>query len=297
MAIREHKAYSRRRRLLRKDLGVLVVFRQFWFLYGQLNAGGWASNSQDENSVLGHPPNITLIPTLFCPLIGSGERDHPSSPVMTSQPQDLDNQPFLSIRDNDAQDHPNTAADLQLHNSDDFLENENEDHGSPRQPQKPSRKSQLSDRVKRRVLALQLGGDTSRGTKSIELTEFSHEALPGDSSATLLQPSDSDDEPTEENTAVPQPATWSPLWLKQSVLGVFLLLFFSCTVAFPILLSYSEKPRGLGRAELSATDVWRFAPTAGKFPLGRKTVPKLNSSSLQFSRSSPYSGHGWNYRL
>uniref|UniRef100_A0A0B7JWF8 Uncharacterized protein n=1 Tax=Bionectria ochroleuca TaxID=29856 RepID=A0A0B7JWF8_BIOOC len=181
---------------------------------------------------------------------------------MTSQPQDLDNQPFLSIRDNDAQDHPNTAADLQLHNSDDFLENENEDHGSPRQPQKPSRKSQLSDRVKRRVLALQLGGDTSRGTKSIELTEFSHEALPGDSSATLLQPSDSDDEPTEENTAVPQPATWSPLWLKQSVLGVFLLLFFSCTVAFPILLSYSEKPRGLGRAELSATDVWRFAPTA-----------------------------------
>ncbi|CAH0026232.1 unnamed protein product [Clonostachys rhizophaga] len=181
---------------------------------------------------------------------------------MASQPQDLDNQPLLAIRDNDAQDHPNTAADSQLHNSDDFLENENEDHGSSRQPQKPSRKSQLSDRVVGRVLALQLGGDTSRETKSIELTEFSREAPQGDSSATLLQPSDSEDEPTEEDTAAPQPATWSPLWLKQPVLGVFLLLFFSCTVAFPILLSYSEKPRGLGRAELSATDVWRFAPTA-----------------------------------
>lgn len=216
---------------------------------------------------------------------------------MTSQPQDLDNQPLLSTRDNDAQDRPTNAADSRLHNSDELLENENEDHGSSRQPQKPSRKSQPTDQVKGRVLALQLGGDASRGTKSIEMAEFSHEALQGDSSATLLQPSDSEDEPTEEDTAAPQPATWSPLWLKQSVLGVFLLLFFSCTVAFPILLSYSEKPRGLGRAELSATDVWRFAPTAGRFPLGRKTVPKLNNSSLQFSRSSPYSGHGWNCRL
>ncbi|KAK7210868.1 hypothetical protein V2G26_018046 [Clonostachys chloroleuca] len=181
---------------------------------------------------------------------------------MASQPQDSDNQPLLSIRDNDAQDRPTTAADSQLHNSDGFLENENVDHGASLQPQKPSRKSQLSDRVMGRVLALQLGGDTIRETKSIELEEFSHEAPQGDSSATLLQPSNSENEPTEEDTAAPQPATWSPLWLKQSVLGVFLLLFFSCTVAFRILLSYSEKPRGLGRAELSATDVWRFAPTA-----------------------------------
>ncbi|KAH6991074.1 hypothetical protein BKA56DRAFT_541249 [Ilyonectria sp. MPI-CAGE-AT-0026] len=59
-----------------------------------------------------------------------------------------------------------------------------------------------------------------------------------------------------------QSSPWHPFWLRQVVLGSFCGLFMCCTIALPVMLSFSKRNSGLLESGPNYAYVWRFSPTA-----------------------------------
>ncbi|KAH7001325.1 hypothetical protein EDB80DRAFT_616724 [Ilyonectria destructans] len=59
-----------------------------------------------------------------------------------------------------------------------------------------------------------------------------------------------------------QSPPWHPFWLRQVMLGSFCGLFMCCTIALPVMLSFSKRNNGLLESRPNDAYLWRFSPTA-----------------------------------
>jgi hypothetical protein len=71
----------------------------------------------------------------------------------------------------------------------------------------------------------------------------------------------------EREDGYKQLPSWHPIWLRPVTLLPLSLVLLVFTVSLPLLLQYSRRNDGLAEAHDGVVYLWRFGPTASRYPI------------------------------